>query len=83
MEMDTKEILDKRTLPREVYSYVKASSFIPYYQWTLIDVVSKIRFLAWSYFWDWSCGQVFGKMALWWLRFFGFKKKIVIWSDGG
>ncbi len=35
-QMDTKEILDKRILPRKIYSYIKASTFIPHYQWTLI-----------------------------------------------
>jgi len=82
-EMDTKEILDKRTLPDEIYHYMEASPFIPRYQWTLIDVVTKIRFLAWSYSRDWSCGQVFGKMVIWWLRAFGISGKMVIWSDGG
>jgi hypothetical protein len=35
MEMDTKEILDKSTLPEETYQYVKKSDFIPKYQWTI------------------------------------------------
>lgn len=82
-ELDTKEILDKRTLPVEIYDYIAQSAFIPRYQWTLIDVVTKIRFLAWSYSRDWSCGQVFGKMVIWWLRLFGLKGKVIIWSDGG
>jgi len=82
-EMDTKEILDKRTLPAEVYSHVDRSSFIPRYQWTFIDVVTRIRFLAWSYSRDWSCGQVFGKLVVWWLRLFGIERPITLWSDGG
>jgi transposase len=83
LEVDTKEILDKRTLPKEVYEYLLRSDFIPKYQWTVIEPVTRIRFLAWSYSKDWSCGQVFLKMVVWWLRVFGFKKKIILWSDGG
>lgn len=82
-EMDTKEILDKRTLPADVYSHVDESSFIPRYQWTFIEVVTRIRFLAWSYCRDWSYGQVFGKLVVWWLLLFGIHWPITLWSDGG
>jgi len=83
VEMDTKEILDKKTLPKEIYDYVLSSDFIPKWQWSIVDVVTRIRFLAWSYSRNWSCGQVFGKMVVWWLRLFGFCNKITNWSDGG
>ena len=83
VEMDTKEIADKDTLPLEVYNYLLNSDFIPKWQWSIIDPVTRIRFLAWSYSRDWSCGQVFGKMVIWWLRSFGFLEKITNWSDGG
>jgi hypothetical protein len=82
-EIDTKEVLDKITLPQTVYDYVDHSLFIPRYQWTLIEVMTRTRFLAWSYSKDWSCCQVFGKVLLWWLRLFGINGKIIIWSDGG
>jgi hypothetical protein len=26
---------------------------------------------------------VFLKVVVWWLRLFGFRKKIILWSDGG
>jgi transposase len=83
LEVDTKEILDKRTLPKEIYEYLLGSDFIPKYQWTAIEPVTRIRFLAWSFNRDGSCGQVFLKMVVWWLRLFGFRKKIILWSDGG
>jgi len=83
LEMDTKKIADKKTLPPKIYNYVVNSLFIPKWQWTIIDPVTRIRFLAWSYSRNWSCGQVFGKMVVWWLRMFGFREKIVVWSDGG
>ena len=83
LEMDTKEILDKDTLPKEIYGHVLSSDFIPKWQWTVIDPATRIRFLAWSYSRDWSNGQVFGKMVVWLLRLFGFNQRIIAWSDGG
>lgn len=83
MEIDTKEILDKNTLPKEIYDYVLKSDFVPKWQWTIIDPVTKIRFLAWSYSCDWSCSQTFSKMVIWWLRMFGFNNQMIWWSDGG
>jgi len=83
LEIDTKEILDKRTLPKDVYEYLLKSDFIPKYQWTAIEPKTRIRLLSWSFNKDWSCGQVFLKMVVWWLRLFGFRKKIILWSDGG
>jgi len=83
LEMDTKGITDKKTLPKEIYEHVLNSPFIPKWQWTIIDPVTRIRFLAWSYSRDWACGQVFAKMVIWWLRMFGFQQKITVWSDGG
>jgi len=44
-QVDVKEILDKRTLPEEVYTYLKGSG-LPIYQWTAIDVLTRIRFKA-------------------------------------
>jgi transposase len=83
IEIDTKEIADKRTLPKEIYEYVLNSDFIPKWQWTIIDPVTRIRFLAWSYSKDWACGQVFAKMVILWLRLFGFNNQFIFWSDGG
>lgn len=82
-EIDTKDILDKQTLPLETYEYLKRADFIPQYQWTFIEPVTRIRFLSWSYTRDWACGQVFGKMVIWWLKTFGFDDQITLWSDGG
>ncbi|RMD59330.1 hypothetical protein D6821_01460 [Candidatus Parcubacteria bacterium] len=45
LEMDTKEIADKKTLPQEIYNYILRSDFIPKWQWTIIDPVTRIRFL--------------------------------------
>lgn len=44
-EVDTKEILDKKGLSKQVYDYFAKSKHVPKYQWTWIDVASRIRFL--------------------------------------
>jgi hypothetical protein len=61
----------KKRIRREI-SFNKLSLSIPKYQWTAIDPKTRIRFLSWSFNRDWSCGQVFLKMVVWWLRLFGF-----------
>jgi transposase InsO family protein len=83
IEIDTKEIADKRTLPKETYDHLRHSPFLPRWQWTAIDVVTRMRFLAYSTHCDWSCGQLFGKLIVSWLRLFGFTHRITLQSDGG
>jgi len=41
-------ILDKKGLPGEVYEHIKGHG-LPIYQWTLIDVATRARFLAYSW----------------------------------
>jgi len=62
LEVDVKEILDKGTLPREVYCHLEKSS-LPRYQWTAIDPVTRIRFLSFSYRKDWFCGRVSSSLS--------------------
>ena len=81
-QVDVKEILDKRTLPRQVYAYLKSSG-LPIYQWTAIDVRTRIRFISFSYKKDWFCGRALLQYVIWWIRAFGFDGPINIQSDGG
>ncbi len=83
LEIDTKEIADQKTLPKEVYLHAKENDFIPKWQWTVIEPKTRIRFMAWSYQNNWFCGQIFCKMVVFWLRYFGFRNRITLWSDGG
>lgn len=57
-QLDTKEIADADTLPKEVYQYF-INKPLPRWQWTFTDVKTRIRVLNWSYSRDWACGQVF------------------------
>jgi len=51
-----KEILDKETLPKEVCSNLRAQD-LPIFQRTVIDALTRIRFLAFSHKKDWFCGK--------------------------
>lgn len=79
--MDVKEILDKRGLPTEIYQYFQRVK-LPLYQWTCIDVKTRIRFLALSFSNSWTCGRVFIASIIWWLRTFGILGKIHLQHDG-
>jgi hypothetical protein len=81
-QLDTKEIADKKTPPKEVYEHFVGLS-LPRWQWTFTDVKTRIRSLAWSYSRDWACGQVFISLIIWWLRSFGFRNTINVRIDGG
>ena len=82
LQADVKEILDKGTLPSKVYEYLKRSH-LPLYQWTVIDVLTRIRFLAFSYRKDWFCGKAFCQYVIWWIRSFGFLYTLEMQTDGG
>jgi len=82
MQADVKEILDKETLPEEVYRHLKISD-LPIFQWTVIDVLTRIRFIAFSYRKDWFCGKAYLQLVIWWIRSFGFYYSLHIQSDGG
>jgi transposase InsO family protein len=57
---------------------------LPQFQWTIIDVKSRIRFLAWSYQLTRSNGMAFEVMVKAWLAMHGLALgKIEVQSDGG
>ena len=82
LQVDLKEILDKKTLPKKVYNYLKTSD-LPIYQWTVIDVLTRIRFICFSYRKDWFCGKAFCQYVIWWIKAFGFYGPIHMQTDGG
>jgi hypothetical protein len=48
MHLDVKDILDKKTLPPAIYHLLSHNS-APVFQWNLMEVKSRFRFLAYSY----------------------------------
>ncbi len=48
MHLDVKHILDKHSFPPDIYELL-SNNGAPIYQWNLIDVKSRTRFMAYSY----------------------------------
>jgi len=82
MQVDVKEIKDKETLPKEVYQHLETSN-LALFQWTAIDVLTRIRFLSFSYRKDWFCGKAYLQLVIWHIRSFGFHYPLHIQTDGG
>jgi len=82
-QYDTKDYLDKQALKDQLYGHVIKYG-LPHYQWTFIDIKSRIRFLAWSYELTRTNGQAFELMVKAWLKSFGLiHGNIEVQSDGG
>lgn len=82
-QYDTKDYLDKQALKQELYDHVLKYN-LPQYQWTIIDVKSRVRFLAWSYQLSRSNGMAFELMVRAWLAMHGLALgEIEVQSDGG
>jgi len=43
MQMDTKYILDKKSLPASAYNHVRIRG-LPLYEWNIIDAKTRIKF---------------------------------------
>jgi transposase InsO family protein len=82
-QYDTKNYLDKQALKQELYDHVLKHR-LPQYQWTIIDVKSRMRFLSWSYSLTRSCGMAFELLVKAWLSAHGLAQgEIEVQSDGG
>lgn len=82
MQVDTKHILDKHALPQATYDFIRRMG-LPCYQWTAIDIKTRIRFLAWSHECNCTYGKLFLELIACWLRAFGVRHDIMIQVDNG
>jgi len=84
LQYDTKEIADQHALPQNIYDkYISQDIPLPKYQWTIICVKTKVRFLAWSYTRNAMMGLTFFTMVVSWLRMHGIIWHIDALADGG
>lgn len=81
-QIDTKDVKDSRTLPREVYTHLIREK-LPRYQWTYIDVKTRVKFLAYSHELSLANGLAFMNMIVHWLRSYGISYRIYLQSDWG
>ena len=82
IQVDTKYIFDKSSLPEFVYHSLEKAK-VPLYQWTAIDVKTRIRFLAYSYNLYSFYGYMFLVFIVSWLRAHNVKGMIKIRIDQG
>lgn len=81
-EVDLKEVYDKRALPKDVIEHARQIK-VPRYQWTAIDIKTRMRFISYSNEKTFSCGMVFIKSLIYHLRAMGINHKIIIKTDNG
>jgi len=83
LQYDTKDILDQKALPIEIYNLFKNNKDLPRYQWTIIDAKTRTRFLAWSHNLNSWYGFTFLVFVIHWLRAHGHWQHIQVQVDGG
>ena len=49
LHIDTKEILDQKALPIEIYEKFKINPELPIFEWNVIDAKTRTRFIAYSH----------------------------------
>ncbi len=84
-QIDIKEVIDGDTLPEEVYTHFLelARRNVPLYQFTAIDVRTRVRFIAYGQQKSFSNGWAFILLVVLWVRAFGIKGHIVLQTDWG
>jgi hypothetical protein len=48
MHYDTKILADQKSLPASVYENLKHNEHLPIYEWNIIDVATRMRFMGYS-----------------------------------
>lgn len=81
-QLDTKHLLDKESLPKEVYEHMKRYN-LPCYEWNIIDVATRTRFTAYSYELSSAFGFMFISLVALWLRTHNVRNIIKIRLDNG
>lgn len=82
MQLDTKHVLDKSALPKEVYEHIQAYG-LPIYEWNIIDACGRVRFTAYSHELNATFGRIFIFLVVMWLRTHGISVHIHIQADNG
>jgi transposase len=82
LQVDTKHILDKSALPKDVYNHILKYN-LPIYEWNAIDVKTRMRFTAYSHSLSAVYGLAFLMLVVLWLRVHNVKEKINIRLDNG
>ncbi|MDI6698102.1 MAG: helix-turn-helix domain-containing protein [Candidatus Saccharicenans sp.] len=76
-QVDLKEVYDSTTLSEETLRRARRLN-IPPYQWTAIDVKTRLRFISYSYEKTFTNGLLFMLLLICFLRSFGVEHKITL-----
>ncbi len=82
LQLDTKHLLDKSALPKDVYDHIKEHG-LPRYEWHLMEVATRTRFTVYSHELSATYGFMFIIFVLLWLRAHGVRGEIRIRLDNG
>ena len=81
-QIDAKFIADQSALPYEAYSSIFKNK-LPLYQFTAIDVKTRLRFIAFASSLNFSNGLSFMLLVAFWLRAFGVSHQLFFQTDNG
>ncbi len=81
-QIDAKYVADKSALPPEAYAVIFKNR-LPKYQFTAIDIKTRIRFIAYAHSLSFNNGLCFMLLVESWLRSFGVKQRMFFQTDNG
>ena len=81
-QVDLKEVCDATTLSPQTLRWARKLN-IPPYQWTTIDVKTRLRFISYSYEKTFTNGLMFMLLVIYFVRSFGIEHKITLQTDNG
>ncbi|MCG0278631.1 MAG: integrase, partial [Thermanaeromonas sp.] len=81
-QIDTKYIADQHALPLEAYAAILRNK-LPKYQFTAIDIKTRLRFIAYATELNFKNGLTFLLLLAYWLRAFGVIDHLFFQTDNG
>ncbi len=81
-QIDAKYVADQSALPKEAYAAIYMNN-LPKYQFTAIDIKTRLRFIGYAHSLSFSNGLSFMLFVESWLRSFGVKQRIFFQTDNG
>ena len=81
-QLDTKHLLDKKSLPESTYRHMEAKE-LPLYEWNLVDVATRARFTAYSYELTSTFGLLFLTLCGLWMRSHNVRWRMRVRLDNG
>lgn len=81
-QIDAKHIADQSALPPEAYASIFKNK-LPLFQFTAIDIKTRLRFIAYADSLDFKNGLTFMLLVVAWLRAFGVKHQLFFQTDNG